>query len=147
MKTSRWLILVLGVGFLIILFGSLLSGGLSGVSRVRRVNGDDPKLTQAIATARAGLPGFLEQVSHPKPGQRFAIMGRFKSKEGNEYLWVKDPTYQSGKLTGLLDQVPIAVPHHKGDTVTVTTEDVVDWLVRDEDGAMQGRFTEAANHS
>lgn len=112
-------------------------------SSLVRVSGNDQELQQAIKTARGQLPKFEERLKHPEAGDRFAIKAKFATPIEPEYLWIKDPVQKGTEFTGILDQVPIAVPNvHKGDRVTVNESDVVDWFVRRADGSMAGRFTD-----
>jgi uncharacterized protein YegJ (DUF2314 family) len=142
MKNFRVPIIVL----LVICVSALFLGRFFGGSgSIKRVNHQDPRLIQAIREARAGLPTFLKELHDPMPDQRFAVMCQFKTPEGNEYLWIKDPVPEGDNLSGTLDQEPVAVSHHKGDTISVSQADIVDWLVKEPDGSMKGRFTEAAN--
>ncbi|MGV3618612.1 MAG: DUF2314 domain-containing protein [Fimbriimonas sp.] len=121
----------------------ILSSSVS--QRVRRVTGNDPKLQNAIRQARREMPEFLRQLASPRPGQRFAIRGRFSTPAGPEYLWVRDPVLVDGIFRGTLDQEPMAARTlRRGESVRVPDADVVDWLIRDPGGRMRGGYTEQA---
>jgi len=100
------------------------------------------QLIAAIGEARHKLPDFIAALKARKPDDRFAIKGLFKTPMGNEYLWVKNVTVQKGGFSGTLDQVPIAFKEkQKGDSVTVSNDNVVDWYLR-HNGQTTGGFTE-----
>jgi uncharacterized protein YegJ (DUF2314 family) len=141
MKGLRWSLVLVGAIFLFVVLGLVAFGLTGSARRVRRVNRADPALIKAIGAAEAGLPSYLAELQHPKAGQRFAVMGRFGTSGGDEYLWIKDPRYADGKLVGVLDQVPILARYRKGDVVSITKANVVDWLIRNGDGTTLGQFT------
>lgn len=109
---------------------------------VKRVAHADPALQTAARRAQSELGGFIGELAHPKPGEQFAIKGAFPTADGPEYLWVRDPEYRGGVFTGTLDQVPMAYQGAgKGSIVTVTKEEVFDWMIR-ENGRTRGGYTE-----
>lgn len=115
-----------------------------GPHDIARINQANPALQAAAHEAQQRLPEFLHELQNPKPDERFAVKARFATPAGPEYLWIKDPTYDGSRFTGVLDQEPIAArTHRKGDTVTVSRNDVFDWLIR-ENGQNRGGFTEQA---
>ena len=138
MRTSRLIVFLLTAIVLVAVIGYQLLRPDGNPHSLHRVE-------KAIIKAQQGLPEYLQELQHPKTGQRFAVMGRFSTPNGNEFLWVKDPTLTSAGLKGTLDQTPHFAPFHLGDTVTVPKADVVDWYIRDPDGTSRGRFTESAN--
>jgi uncharacterized protein YegJ (DUF2314 family) len=142
MRSTRWVLGSVVALLVLMVFAAFVVGLLAGPGSVRRINRDNPQLIQAIKTAQAGLPDFLKQLQHPNPGQRFAFMARFKTPNGNEYLWLKDPALRAKQLVGTLDQPPMAASMRRGDVVTVDTADVVDWYIKDADGTSHGKFTE-----
>ena len=136
--------LIAGIAIVGLIAVSLVKLSNQTPSHVLRVNGKDPGLQAAIKEAQKGLDGFIKELNAPKPGEGFAIKGTFQTLEGPEYLWVRMPTYQDGKFTGKLDQQPFALKgKRKGDEVIVAKKDVVDWLIKDDQG-MKGAYTERA---
>lgn len=141
---KRWLLVGIaavlaccGLGFW------LLASNVS--QRVRRVTQASPELQAAVKRAQAELPDFLRQLKAPKPGQRFAVRGRFMTPNGPEFLWVREPRQEKETLIGILDEKPIALQTlKKGDEATVKLTDVADWLILNPNGQVQGRYTEEA---
>jgi uncharacterized protein YegJ (DUF2314 family) len=126
-----------------VLVGYVLTGlRNTNPTHILRVNHKNPALEAAIKEARNGLDSFIRELQSPRQGEGFAIKGSFSTKEGPEYLWVRSPLFADGTFTGKLDQQPIAVPgKSKGDIVSVSKKDVVDWLIKDGQG-IRGTFTE-----
>jgi|GEM_PF-1495523 len=113
-----------------------------GPGSVRRVNSANPELQLAAKRAQSELDSFIAELARPTPDERFAILGAFKTPQGNEYLWVKDPSFADGKFKGVLAQPPIAYREaSKGDPVTVDRKDVFDWKIKTNDG-VRGGYTE-----
>jgi len=136
-RSFPWWVLIPVAVVLLVLF---LPGGRS--RNVARVNAANPDLQAAAQRAQAELPRFIQDLRAAKPGQRFAIKAGFDTSAGEEYLWVKDPTFDGKQFSGTLDQQPIALPKkRKGDKVQVPLADVYDWLIR-ENGQNWGGYTE-----
>jgi uncharacterized protein YegJ (DUF2314 family) len=111
---------------------------------VVRINRKNPQLEAAINQARAGLDGFIKELSTPDSGKSFAVKAKFQTPVGPEYLWIRRPEYVRQTFSGILDQQPLAlVGKNKGDAVSFPKSDVVDWLIKDEQGT-RGEFTEKA---
>jgi len=115
-----------------------------GSGSVQRVNSANPALQLAAKRAQSELDSFIAELARPTPDERFAILGAFKTDQGNEYLWVKDPSFADGKFKGVLAQPPIAYREAaKGDPVTVGRKDVFDWKIKTNDG-VRGGYTDKA---
>jgi uncharacterized protein YegJ (DUF2314 family) len=117
----------------------------SVAQRVRRVSHASPELQAAVARAKAELPTFLQRLKSPKPGDRFAVRGRFMTPNGPEFLWVREPRPEGEALIGVLDERPIALQTlKKGDSATVKLADVADWLIVEASGKVLGGYTQDA---
>jgi uncharacterized protein YegJ (DUF2314 family) len=135
-----WLVVVLLVFGVTLEFYSM--GAKMRARHLIRVAGSDPKLQEAVRRARLELPAFLDELKNPKPKERFAVKAAFKTDQGPEYLWIKNPTYLGLLLEGVLDQVPAVYGKaRKGDLVKVEEKDVYDWLIKDDSGT-RGGYTE-----
>lgn len=133
-----WVALVVIVGLVTVML-------LPHSGKVVRVSHDNPKLEAAIMEAKKQLPSFFDRLAKAQPRERFAVKVKFKTETEPEYLWCKDPMLKGSQIEAIVDQPPIALPKLKrGDTVTVPTEDVVDWLIKNTDGHMEGGFTDQA---
>jgi uncharacterized protein YegJ (DUF2314 family) len=134
------LLIVIVVALAIPIVSSL--GGFGRPSEVKRVAHANPELQTAARRAQAELDHFIEQLGHPKPGERFALKAGFDTEVGPEYLWVRDPAFENGVFTGVLDQAPLVYKEaKKGDKVTIRRQQVYDWLIKD-GSTTQGGYTE-----
>jgi uncharacterized protein YegJ (DUF2314 family) len=137
-RRSLWI----GLGIVVVLVGALVWSSRAKPSGVVRVAHESPELQAAALRAQNELEDFVKELTHPKEGERFAVKGAFKTDQGPEYLWVRDPVYSADGFRGTLDQVPML--YHgakKGDDVTVKREDVYDWMIR-EGKDIRGAYTE-----
>lgn len=133
------------IGLLVVVFGGILLIVLQPRARsVVRVNEADPKLQRAISEARSHLPEFWSKVRQaPEDRQRdFAVKVRFRTEQGAEFLWVRGPLRRAAKVTGTLDQRPMVLPVQKGEPVEFREGDIVDWMIRNDDGTLEGGQTE-----
>lgn len=109
---------------------------------VRIASETDPQLAVAMQTARNTLDKFFTKL---KDGTvKGAVKVKFQSPVGPEYIWVdhikilpKD-TY-AGTLA---DDPKLLAGKHKGDAVTFTKADIVDWVAQYPDGTEDGNFTQ-----
>jgi uncharacterized protein YegJ (DUF2314 family) len=109
---------------------------------VVRINRQDPELESAIKEAKKGMDAFIKELQSPKPDERFAVKGMFQTPFGPEYLWVRKPTFENSRFSGVLDQDPMALAgKKKGDDVNFAEKDAVDWMIKD-DTETRGAFTE-----
>jgi uncharacterized protein YegJ (DUF2314 family) len=99
----------------------------------------DPDMNAAIAEARRTLPEFLAVVAKPPPGVR-DISFKYPL-EGWEHIWVTNVQHRGDKLTGQLDNEPVAEGYRLGQQVEVPLSQVSDWSYRGADGVMRGHRT------
>jgi uncharacterized protein YegJ (DUF2314 family) len=112
-----------------------------------RVSHKDALLEHAIAVAKQGLPMFTAALKHHSAKDRFAIKARFKTPDGPEYLWLKDPSVTPSGFEGTVDQQPVAARVRLGERVKLDKGDVCDWMVQTADGQKLGAFTDLALQS
>ncbi|WP_426061198.1 DUF2314 domain-containing protein [Hymenobacter sp. B1770] len=82
-----------------------------------------------MRTARATLPQFLDAVQHhDSSSYNFAVKLPFTDGEQKEYIWLGEPTLESGKWYGIVDNMPEYTKEVKqGDKVAFDTASVADW--------------------
>ncbi len=78
-----------------------------------------------------------------KPGEFILVKAPFATPTGsNEWMWVEIISWKGGKISGLLQNEPIAIPAlHGGQTVEVSDADVFDYIVQYADGRHEGNET------
>jgi uncharacterized protein YegJ (DUF2314 family) len=96
----------------------------------------------AVRKARASLDTFIKRFQHPEDGDRaFGVQAAFQGGSEPEHIWIHLDTYTEGKFTGRLGDEPQTLPgKHKGDTVTVSKDDVTDWIYQSK-GQKVGGYT------
>ncbi len=114
------------------------------IGNVKNYSESDERMNTAIAEAQESLPLFVEVLQAPGPLQTaFSIKVKLLVDEdgGAEHLWVDDITYNNGQFAGFVANEPVYVKNiHLGDSITVNTEDVSDWMYFDGD-RLVGGFT------
>lgn len=102
----------------------------------------NPDLAAAVLTSRRTLPRFIDRYQHPQPGDRaFGVLARFTSSQGPVRAWVHVDRYADNTFTGHLDSdVETEPPLRKGATVSISKDDVDDWVYQ-ENGKQVGGLT------
>lgn len=95
---------------------------------------DDSEMNAAIEEARKTLPEFQKALLSENPDYTdFAIKQRFDNADGNgEHIWLSDITFNNGKYTGVVQNVPINIPNvHLGDSLEINENNISDWMYYD----------------
>ena len=113
---------------------SLLSA-CSKRDKVINVEGDDPEMVAAIATARKTLPHFWQVYEKPVRGEtNFALKVKITDKQGTEYFWATEIERRDGKIVGTINNDPNIVKSVKlGDRMEIPEADISDWLYMRDD--------------
>jgi len=112
---------------------------------------DDAELAEAIAAARAMLDSarVLWATGPQDERNRWAVKWAAPLADGGvEHLWVRPTSWSKHRIEGVLLSRPTAellAAHEKGDAVSLTPEDVSDWMhFTSEDGnEYEGGYTVA----
>jgi uncharacterized protein YegJ (DUF2314 family) len=114
-----------------------------GAGPVTFVGEEDAEMEAAKTKARNSLDGFLAELRTPKKTSFYLVKAPFKTDGGStEYIWLDNLEFSDGKFSGVITDEPLDIKAiHKGDRVTVSRDDVIDWLVS-ENGQMRGGYTE-----
>ncbi len=108
------------------------------------VEAGDSRVNAAMEVARKRLPELVAALGK-HPGKCEAIVkGTFRDDAGGvEYMWVKVASLDPKGFVGeVLNRPGLKGLPGRGASVTVLTEDVVDWLYTDEAGQAHGGFVE-----
>jgi uncharacterized protein YegJ (DUF2314 family) len=95
---------------------------------------DDPLLKRAVQKARATHQEFVAALTNPQPDFRdFAIKKGFERPGGGlEHMWITDVRWENGAFHGIVNNEPVDTQAVKlGDAVTVTPEELSDWMYLD----------------
>ncbi len=89
----------------------------------------DPEMTQAITKAQATLDRFIASLRSPKSWQQsFLVKGRFTTLGEVEHIWVADISFDGRLFHGVLANEPRLPGLKFKQLVTVSREDVSDWM-------------------
>jgi len=105
---------------------------------------DDPEMHTAYIKAQDQLDYFLKLSNQPPEQTKgFAIKVRLQEGEQQEFFWLYPFEYDGEDFAGRLNDDPsILLKSNKGDIVTFTRRDIVDWTFDDTRlNIMHGNFT------
>lgn len=117
------------------------------VAPLFHVDKDDPRINAAMAEARSRLPEFCAEFDRRGTACEGMVKGRFRipasDDDSAEYMWVQVQSVDAAGFTGTVvnHAVDPSLPA-KGATVTVKTDDVVDWMYMDDKEEPQGVFVD-----
>lgn len=103
----------------------------------------DPELMKAVRQAQDTMYIFRRAFLSPKPNYQFmSVKVRFESRQGTEDMWTEpieiiDNTF----LVRMIEGVALELKAHPDRYVEVRDEDVIDWMILQTDGTVQGGYT------
>ena len=107
----------------------------------------DREMEAAIEKARGTFPEFLRALQNPAPNQgQFMVRAIFPAKDAKQQiLWVTNLTYDGTKLHGKVDDNTSRPGSGiaKDGTVTMTTEQIADWMYNEDGKAVGGYMLRA----
>jgi len=102
---------------------------------------DDPDMHQAYREARDTVGTFIARLRNPTPTQDyFAVKIRLRGDSGDEYIWLRDVSYDELAFTGEMSSAPGVPPYKLGDRYRVDKNDIYDWMIVD-NGSLVGGYT------
>jgi uncharacterized protein YegJ (DUF2314 family) len=104
---------------------------------------NDPRLAQASAEARRRWPEFFAALKNPAGKTAFAVKHAFPLKRGSvEHMWVEVSAIDGNQVRGnLVDQPYGDIGLKEGDPVTLTPDQIEDWMYVDKDKTV-GNFSQ-----
>jgi uncharacterized protein YegJ (DUF2314 family) len=97
--------------------------------QIVQVVSGDPEMNIAIAKARATLDKFIATLKSPKSWQEsFLIKGKFTVLGETEHIWIADIYYDGNAFHGVLTNEPTLPGLKFKQVVTVSRDDVSDWM-------------------
>ncbi len=103
----------------------------------------DPELMKAVRQAQDTMYVFRRAFLSPKPSYQFmSVKVRFQSRQGTEDMWTEpieiiDNTF----LVRMIEGVALELKAHPDRYVEVPAEEVIDWMILQKDGTVQGGYT------
>ena len=109
---------------------AVATGDAASQARIENFAPDDPEMSAAIATARAGLPGFFQRF-HAGEGERFSVKLAvpIKGTPDYEHIWMRIATIDDGKMVrGHLTNDPENLPGLRfGSAFSAPLSRISDW--------------------
>ncbi|HEY2980011.1 MAG TPA: DUF2314 domain-containing protein [Anaerolineales bacterium] len=107
--------------------------------------GADPEFTGAVEHAQGSVNEFFAAFFSPSPTQSWAgLRMRFQEPDSSlfEYHWTEFVDYYDGTFTvSLLDGLTLDLGQHPGRYVQAPAEDLIDWMIIEDDGTFTGGYT------
>ena len=103
---------------------------------------DDPRIAAATAEAKRRYSEFLAAYQNRAGKTGFAVKRAFPVRAGGtEAMWVLVTSMAGNNVTGTIDDQPMFnIGHKEGDSVTLSPDQVEDWVYMDH-GQMVGGFS------
>jgi uncharacterized protein YegJ (DUF2314 family) len=143
---SRFKQLQYGLAFVLLTAGA--AGAVSAQERQREpglvyVNAGDPQMEAAKEQGRSTLPTFFAHLAKPAANEGdFALKFNLTpDRSGAEFIWAGElQVDRAGKITGVLNNVPIDTRFTQGQRVTIDRSLIIDWGYR-KGAVYQGNYT------
>ncbi len=121
---------------------SLLSSAFGWSDPITYVK-HNQQIIEASERAKIKLPELQQAFKNFKPGEYILLKAPFATPEGgNEWMWVEVLVWNHGTITGLLNNTPFNVPElRSGSKVTISQDDVFDFIRYFPDGSQEGNET------
>lgn len=104
------------------------------------LSGMDAEMESAFQEARDTLDIFRQRIATPHPNRTYvAIKVRFSPPDGtSQDIWVDNVIYTEGSFRGKMgDDIP-ALRLRFGEEIVIPTEDIVDWMIVEDDKLIGG---------
>ena len=109
-----------------------------------RVTANDTDMQEASQKANSMWSVFVNTFEQRRSDQTFAVKAPFTDGQETEYMWLIVTEINEETVTGTLDNEPVYLRNvDAGDMVTVTLDQVNDWLYTDGNELVGGFTTEA----
>lgn len=111
---------------------------------------ENPVVERAVAKARETYEQFITASEAGNPNYRgFAIKKGFATPEGGfEHIWVTFKGWDGEKFRGVIDNAPVDTKEVRlGNQVTVTPEELSDWMYIDGNKIVGGYTVRALHYS
>ena len=109
-----------------------------------RVTANDADMEEASQKANSMWSVFVNAFEQRRSDQTFAVKAPFTDEQETEYMWLIVTEINEETVTGTLDNEPVYLRNvDAGDILTVTLDQVNDWLYTDGNKLIGGFTTEA----
>ena len=103
----------------------------------------DPEFTAAVSEAHETMDIVRRALLAPKPSYIFiGVRVRFTGRDASEDMWTEPVDYYNGIFTvEMVEGVTVQQGLHPEHLVRVPLEDILDWMILQEDGKLLGGYT------
>lgn len=131
------------INLLVVLFLVLPSCTEKAPTGVVQATAGDLRLVAATEEARRRFPEFERAFANRKPNTAYAVKVAMPVKDGgSEHLWLQVDSIAGDSITGRIDNEPqFDIGHKLGDVVTVSKQEIEDWLIGEGPGKITGAFS------
>ena len=93
------------------------------------VGADDPRMQEAVATARARWPEFVAAFENRGDGGTFSVKAPVTDGDATEFIWLEVTALEGDHIHGHLGNEPVSLPRLRlHDPVRVAVADLNDWI-------------------
>lgn len=109
------------------------------------VTDDHKEMAEAVQKARKTMDKFIAALRSPKSSQsRFSVKKPFIEGKKVEHLWVNEVSFDGKVFRGKVDNAPVGLKRVRlGDKVTVSPEEISDWMFVQDDRLVGGYTIQA----
>ncbi|MFZ5889327.1 MAG: DUF2314 domain-containing protein [Chloroflexota bacterium] len=103
----------------------------------------DADFDAAVAKAQSTLDTVRQALLSPKPSYVYiGLKIRIHNASTFEDIWTEPVDYYNGAFTTqMVEGVTVSQGYHPNNLVRVPVEDVIDWMIVEEDGTLIGGYT------
>jgi uncharacterized protein YegJ (DUF2314 family) len=103
----------------------------------------DAEFQEAVRKAQGTLHILRQGLLAPKPSYAFlSLKVRFESEDGTEDMWTEAVFFMGDTYTvRMVEGVTLETGAHPDRLVEVQSEEVLDWMIKEDDGTVIGGYT------
>jgi len=128
---------------ILLLVGVLLVSSCAPASPTTLPPATDEEFDAAVANAHSTLETVRRALLSPKPSYTFiGLKIRVYGDSSIEDIWTEPVDYYNGAFTTqMVEGVSLDKGYHPNNMVRVPVEDVIDWMIVEDDGNLIGGYT------
>lgn len=127
----------------IFILGVLLFSSCAPPLSAASASDEDKDFDAAVAKAHSTLNTVRQALVSPKPSYVYiGLKIRIHNASTFEDIWTEPVDYYNGAFTTqMVEGVTVSQGYHPNNLVRVPVEDVIDWMIVEEDGTLIGGYT------
>ncbi len=127
----------------IIVCGVVLISACAGSPAVTPAAASEEEFEAAVAQAQSSLETVRQALLSPKPSYTYiGLKIRVHGESAFEDIWTEPVDYYDGAFTTqMVEGVTLSQGYHPNNLVRVPLQNVIDWMIVEEDGTLIGGYT------